>query len=142
MPYPNVGDWEYDLGGRDYLIQWKHKATGQMVEIEPNEDQNQADSFDPDKQEWNAEWSDDKGNTVDLDYGTEHQAWMKVKWFMERYPHGLPDEVRKSPVLLNQLMRGIEGIPPKRQTVRTGAASPTAAKPRKRVASRRPRLSR
>jgi hypothetical protein len=136
MPFPNVGEWEYNLGGRDYLIQWKHKATGQMVEIEPNEDQDREDSFDPGKMEWEGEWSNE-GNTVDLGYGTEHQMWLMVKWFMERYPNGLPEEVRKKPHLLNQMMREIEGVVPKRRV-----PNQTVTKPRKKTPSRRPRLSR
>ena len=57
---------------------------------------------------------------------------------MERYPHGLPEEVRKQPHLLNQMMRGIEDVGiPKRQV-----PNRTVTKPRKRTPSRRPRLSR
>ena len=138
MPYPNVGEWEYDLGGRDYFILWKHKKSGQTVEIAPNEEQDQASSFSPDTQEWEIQWYDDKGNANYMGYGNEAQVWKKARWFMERYPEGLPDKERRDPVAMNRMQQEMDALVAKKVRATASRSIPR----KKGYASRRPRLSR
>jgi hypothetical protein len=84
MPFTDEGSWKYNLGGRDYIISWKHPS-GQEVEMEPCEDN---DPLDFDKMQWDVEWRTDKGDQVQLGTGSEGEAQDIARAFMRCFPEG------------------------------------------------------
>ncbi len=133
MAWANVGDWIYFTGGRDYIIKWDHKKTGQTIELEPSEGQENAEWG---KLDWEVQWSDDKGNVEYLGDWPEKLAFTVAGRVMERYPNGVGEKDRDSLMQVGEQIAA--GIKAEIQQRRVGRKLEV----RKRKLGQKPRLSR